>query len=209
MTPLVKSQVRLTLAGVAAVFVAAGIAHATIPDANGVIHGCYTKSSGTIRVIDDGVTNCKSGETSLTWNVQGVPGPQGATGPTGPQGPAGNTNVITDAVTVPASGPAASDALIVAGLGTVNLSCNATGLAAVSIAGTSAFTVSYAGSGNRSGIGVPGTITLQSSAQVPGGTAWVVNATGSWKVDFMSDSGEVLPGTPGFPCIAAVTVTIL
>jgi len=60
-----------------------------------VIHGCYAKSGGTLRVIDAGVTSCKSSETSLDWNVQGPAGPAGpegpagAVGPAGPQGPAG------------------------------------------------------------------------------------------------------------------------
>lgn len=74
---------------------AAGAAYATIPDSNGVIHGCYAKSGGTLRVIDAGVTSCKTGETSLDWNRTGPPGaagpagPQGAAGPAGPQGGAG------------------------------------------------------------------------------------------------------------------------
>ena len=62
---------------------------ATVPDGNGVIHACFTKSTGTIRVIDNSVTNCKSGETSLAWNVQGPPGPQGPQGSVGPQGAQG------------------------------------------------------------------------------------------------------------------------
>jgi hypothetical protein len=62
---------------------------ASIPDANGVLHGCYTKSTGTIRVIDDSVTTCKSGETSMSWNIAGPQGPQGAPGTAGTQGPAG------------------------------------------------------------------------------------------------------------------------
>jgi hypothetical protein len=68
---------------------AAGIAYATIPDVNGVIHGCYAKSGGSLRVIDDTVTNCKSTETSLNWNVTGPQGPQGPAGPQGQQGPQG------------------------------------------------------------------------------------------------------------------------
>lgn len=64
----------------------AAVASATIPDGNGVIHGCYTKSGGALRVIDASVTNCKSTETALTWNQIGPTGPQG---PQGAQGPAG------------------------------------------------------------------------------------------------------------------------
>lgn len=76
-------------AAAAALLVAAGVAYATIPDSNGVIHGCYARSGGSLRVIDASVTNCKSTETSLDWNVQGPQGPQGPTGPTGPAGPQG------------------------------------------------------------------------------------------------------------------------
>jgi len=74
---------------VAAMLVAGGVAYATIPGSGGTIHGCYAKSGGALRVIDAGVTNCKSTETSLDWNVQGQQGPQGAQGPQGPAGPQG------------------------------------------------------------------------------------------------------------------------
>src|SRR6476646_10505785 len=69
--------------------VLAGVAYATIPDSSGAIHGCYARSGGSLRVIDATVTNCKAGETSLDWNVQGQQGPQGPNGPAGPQGPSG------------------------------------------------------------------------------------------------------------------------
>src|SRR3954451_884070 len=76
--------------------VAGGVAYATIPT-NNAIDGCYLKSGGALRIIDPTVTKCKSGETALAWNVQGVKGDTGAigatgaTGPTGPTGPAGPT----------------------------------------------------------------------------------------------------------------------
>jgi hypothetical protein len=62
-----------------------------------VIYACYTKSGGTLHVIDQSVRNCNPGQTSLSWNVaeqtgaQGPEGPPGATGATGPAGPAGST----------------------------------------------------------------------------------------------------------------------
>jgi hypothetical protein len=65
-----------TAAGV--LLVVAGVAYATIPDSSGAIHGCYARSGGSLRVIDATVTNCKSGETSLDWNVQGTTGAAGA-----------------------------------------------------------------------------------------------------------------------------------
>ncbi|HEX2427472.1 MAG TPA: hypothetical protein VHI53_06060 [Gaiellaceae bacterium] len=43
-----------------------GLAYAAIPDAGGVIHTCYTKSSGAWRVIDtDAGQACKSNEAAL------------------------------------------------------------------------------------------------------------------------------------------------
>ena len=76
----------LVAAGLA---VAAGVAYATIPGSNGVIHGCYNKA-GVLRVIDvsDG-TACVAGETALEWNQQG---------PQGPQGPPGHAGGAPDAV---------------------------------------------------------------------------------------------------------------
>jgi len=87
----VKTRKKLTIlvAGVAAALVAASIGLASIPDGNGVIHGCFSKSGGAVRVIDAGNTTCKDGETSLNWNQQGVAGAPGAQGPAGPAGAAG------------------------------------------------------------------------------------------------------------------------
>jgi hypothetical protein len=52
---------------------------------HGVISGCYSKSGGSIRVIDSSVTNCKSNETAISWNKEGPAGADGAAGPAGPQ----------------------------------------------------------------------------------------------------------------------------
>lgn len=59
---------RWWLVGAAALTIAAtgGIAYATIPDAGGVVHTCYTKSSGAWRVIDTGLgQSCKANELPL------------------------------------------------------------------------------------------------------------------------------------------------
>ena len=84
----------VTLAAALAVLVVGGgVALATIPGGDGVIHSCYAKSGGALRVIDASVTNCKSTETSLDWNMtgaQGPAGPQGPKGDPGPQGPKGD-----------------------------------------------------------------------------------------------------------------------
>ena len=80
---------------------AGSAAFASIPDGGGVIHACYMKSGGSIRVIDATVTNCKATETSLDWNRVASPAclgrrafpapraPKGETGDAGPQGIAG------------------------------------------------------------------------------------------------------------------------
>jgi hypothetical protein len=81
-----------------ALLVGGGITYAVIPS-NNVITGCYTKTGGTIRVIDATTGSCTSKETRLDWNVQGPQGPQGVQGPqglrgdVGPQGPAGANGV--------------------------------------------------------------------------------------------------------------------
>ena len=87
----------------------AGVAYATIPGSDGVIRGCYAKSGGTLRVIDSSVTNCKSSETALNWNVAGPAGPAGADGAPGPAGPVGPAGA--DGARGPAGpvGPAGAD----------------------------------------------------------------------------------------------------
>jgi hypothetical protein len=87
----------LVIAG--ALMVAGGIAYATIPDTGGVIHGCYEKTWGALRVIDTGKPQkCSKFETPLSWSQtgpQGVQGPQGIQGPQGPTGPTGPSDVWT------------------------------------------------------------------------------------------------------------------
>jgi hypothetical protein len=72
---------------------AGGIAWAAIPDSNGVIHGCYQASSGTLRVIGTNPTvgggKCAGNEIALNWNQTGPKGPTGAKGATGAEGPTG------------------------------------------------------------------------------------------------------------------------
>src|SRR5262245_3939648 len=87
---LLTRRARVGAFAVAAFALAAGgFAYASIPDPDGTVHGCYTKSGGTLRVIDGSVTNCKSSETALNWNKNGATGPPGATGPSGATGPPG------------------------------------------------------------------------------------------------------------------------
>lgn len=97
-----RGRMLAVLGAVAFAALAGGVAWATIPGGDGVIHGCYLKSGGNLRVIDSSVTNCKKTETALDWSVagpqgpQGEPGQQGATGPQGDPGPAGPGAGYTD-----------------------------------------------------------------------------------------------------------------
>ena len=91
-SPLSKRVRLVALATIAITLAAGGIAYASIPDSNGVVHTCYSQAQGTWRPIDYPTQKCKSGETQLDLNQtgpKGPPGPKGDTGPTGPTGPAG------------------------------------------------------------------------------------------------------------------------
>jgi hypothetical protein len=55
-----------------------------------VIHGCYQKVNGQLRVIDtDKGQACNSSEKALDWSQTGGAGATGARGPTGSRGPTG------------------------------------------------------------------------------------------------------------------------
>jgi hypothetical protein len=90
---------RPSAAGVVAVIalVAAlgGVAAAAIPSVDGTISGCYSKTQGSLRVIDtDKGQKCGSYEIALPWNQRGPKGDTGAPGPkgdTGAPGPKGDT----------------------------------------------------------------------------------------------------------------------
>ena len=78
-----------------------GVAYAAIPDAGtGQFHGCVSKSTGLLRVIDPSKgQHCKTAaataETPVTWN---------ATGPRGPAGPASNAYLAHNDSVVTLSG---------------------------------------------------------------------------------------------------------
>jgi hypothetical protein len=84
---------RIFVLSAPAVLVLGVIAYASIPDSNGVIHGCYKTSNGSLRVIDSPAVQCDpKNETPISWNQAGTQGPQGVqgeVGPIGPQGPPG------------------------------------------------------------------------------------------------------------------------
>jgi hypothetical protein len=82
-TKRLRRRLLLVLAAVGVGLGASAIALATIPDSNGVIHGCYLNKDGALRVIDDSASSCRPGETPLDWSQSGPPGPQGEQGPPG------------------------------------------------------------------------------------------------------------------------------
>ncbi len=75
------------------------LAYGAIPDRSGVIHACYDKQSGQLRIFDSETglpKSCGVKEVAIDWNrtgPQGAPGPagpQGSPGPQGEQGPNGD-----------------------------------------------------------------------------------------------------------------------
>jgi hypothetical protein len=105
----------LALAVGGAVFGIASAVQASIPSANGVIHGCYGKPGttykGQLRVRNADVgEQCRFYENPLDWNATGVSGatgptgPTGSTGPTGPTGPAGVSGYQVVTTTITAGG---------------------------------------------------------------------------------------------------------
>jgi hypothetical protein len=80
---LTRRTQKLIVLSTAAVLFLGFVAYASIPDANGIIHGCYKKTSGQLRVIDEGTSSCDSNETPIQW------------GQTGPQGPPAAPRLIT------------------------------------------------------------------------------------------------------------------
>ncbi|MGO9153032.1 MAG: carbohydrate-binding protein [Acidimicrobiales bacterium] len=75
-----KPKRRWLRAGAAGVVLASGLAvvtgalaFASIPDANGVFHGCVRTATGAIRIIDTGQNQtCRAGETAVSWNKAGI-----------------------------------------------------------------------------------------------------------------------------------------
>ena len=104
-----KRLLGLAVGALVAAAIAGGVAYATIPDSNGVIHGCYQSSSGVLRVIGTSPTvgggKCSSTEKPLDWNQKGPTGAKGATGAKGPSGPKGERGPTGSNGTNGATGP--------------------------------------------------------------------------------------------------------
>jgi len=79
---------------------AAALVRASIPDASGVLHGCFAKNNGQLRLIDLAAgDHCNPNEVEVNWNAVG---PQGVQGPPGPPGLSGY-EIVTLTKTIPAS----------------------------------------------------------------------------------------------------------
>jgi hypothetical protein len=100
---ITPSRAAVVLMGCTVVGVLATAALASIPSASGVIHGCYAKKTGALRVINYSKQRCHSGELTLTWYQRGrtgaagrvgPAGATGATGATGSNGPTGTTGAV-------------------------------------------------------------------------------------------------------------------
>ena len=88
-----RRKLTMLLAGAIAALAVGSIAVAAIPN-GGVIHSCYDKASGKLRVVDAPGT-CANNEGALDWNQQGPQGPQGPAGPKGDQGVPGPATLPT------------------------------------------------------------------------------------------------------------------
>jgi hypothetical protein len=94
------SRPRLSYANVLstiAVFLALGggayAAASSIPGPDGVIHGCYAKKKGNLRLIATG-RRCSKRENAIAFNQQGPRGLSGGRGATGSRGPTGGTGSL-------------------------------------------------------------------------------------------------------------------
>ncbi len=84
-----RKQLLAAVVGAVIASMLAGVAWAAIPDAGGVIHGCYKKNQLALRVADS-PSDCKANEVAISWNQQGPKGDPGLIGPAGPKGDTGD-----------------------------------------------------------------------------------------------------------------------
>lgn len=70
------SDVATTIILALVVLAVAPPSYAGIPDSNGIIHGCYLNTLGSLRVIDPSAgQKCFPVETPLQWSQRGPQGP--------------------------------------------------------------------------------------------------------------------------------------
>ena len=113
MTRLRHLSPSLALSVLALLLALSGVAYAANNRTASVIQGCYSNSTGNLRVA----SSCERSETAISWNQDGpagpagpagaagqpgAVGPAGAAGRAGPAGPRGETGLIR--VKIPAGG---------------------------------------------------------------------------------------------------------
>ena len=113
----------------ALVFAMGGGAYAALsPVHDGVIHTCFRKSNGALRVVRAGA-RCGRHERALAFNQRGPVGPRGATGA---QGPVGKTGATGKTGRTGASGRSVTSAT----LGVGNATCPNGGSSFTTVSGT-------------------------------------------------------------------------
>jgi hypothetical protein len=108
------------MVGSVAVLLGARLAVATIPDANGTVHGCLRQVNGQVYVIDPSAGQTCGKDTPLDWNKTGAAGSQGIDGPkgfTGFQGTTGSSGYTKgfDQETTDTSGNGSAEAMCPSG----------------------------------------------------------------------------------------------
>lgn len=136
---------RFTYANVAStlalVLAMSGGAYAAIaPIRHGVIHSCYSRSNGALRVVN-AHARCRPHQRALNFNRRGPAGPRGLTGPAGPiglTGAAGKTGARGAVGKAGAAGKtgAAGKSVTSAALAVGNGNCPGGGASFTSVSGT-------------------------------------------------------------------------
>lgn len=83
------SRAVVAVAGAAALSFG-GLAYAAASAPTTLIHACMNSNNGNLRIVAEG-QGCRTSESLLAWNQQGVQGETGAHGPQGAQGETGET----------------------------------------------------------------------------------------------------------------------
>lgn len=102
-----SKKTAVLVAGAVAALALGSFAFAAIPDGGGVIHACYSTSTGAVRVTDTATNvpkGCSSKETALDWNQQGPKGDRGPSNAYAADGGATltpNTSTIVATRTIP------------------------------------------------------------------------------------------------------------
>jgi hypothetical protein len=154
----------IVISTVALVVASGGVAVASIPDGSGVIHGCYAKAGGALKVIDtDAGKVCGSKQVPLSWSQ------------TGPAGPAG---------------PEYAASALVLGDGTFQVSSETAGVSAsVTHNGPGSWTLTASGLGNTCPLPSLSSWSAGATVAMTGGTC----SAGTVTVGVASSTGQDQP----------------